>query len=1162
MAFNLANWEKARADISTQPTFKLPTKPVPKTGLSSVSSYGSHTPVNYGLGSSKPEARWGISIPSSYSVPTRTAESTAPIVSPVDVVGGVIDGAKGTLSFAKDIAQSTARTVGTAGITAGNLPFQLTKSVGVKGVEIPFQDSIDTTGSPITRAVFGDTPVKTFFKYGEAGAKSIEDVTGIKIDSRLNGLLAVGGILTDLSFGGGKGKLFEEIAKSKDVKFIDDILKKELPGLSNLPPEGRTILLDTLRTTENPKQVEDIITHVAKTADDAAKSVAPRIFSETNLPVVKPGEKVVRFVRNTDGEQWIDTNVTRPHEYPGKVEYGVVPENLIKSTGNAEKDAYGYGLIDSKIADEVVNKNIVKSNILVPDHVGEIPFSPVQLAELPKTQREALISQPDLTNPSGLQGLKDRGRGVVTHEQAIEAATQLGWTEEKMLNFPVGKAFSDTELLAARGLSQNADNVLTSMRDTLSAIDPASMEAKQLRDTIALQKIKAFKLKTVVVGAATESGRALSSLRASVKSIDGFERKIAKILNKTDTPQEVKDFITNTISKFDGTPKDFAKLLRDLQDPSVMDMIVEFATAVKLTAIPTHIVNTLTSTGMIGMRVMERGISVLFDSLRAGITGSKRERFFSDVKNEIIGQMAGWRSSGKEALNALRDENYAWDSKNLQDFSMQGPKIRGRAGKNELVDKILNPLGKVIRTPFRGLGAMDLFLRQPAEQGAMYVLIGREAVQKGLKPGTKEYAEFIANAIHNPTVDTLENVSKQADRALFQDELAPSLSKIQNYISEYPAIKFVIPFFKTIANLQKRALEYSPLAPVLKSVRTDLKTAGSQADALTRMAVGTAVMIPLTYEALDGNITLEAPKNPAERDAFFAEGKQAYSIKWGDQWIPFARFSPFSEWFVTAGLMGKAIENKDDKSIANLTADTFFGLTANLFDKSFATGMADFMDAIRGTDKERANWLNNFVVGSTLPTLSGNIARSTDPIIREVNSLKEAYMARIPGLSQKLNARRDVFGKPISRAGSAIERLISPVVPSNITKDLVRNELNNLGITMGFPSDSAGGFKMTPEQFYDYQVIAGNVTYKAMSDFIMSPAYQGLSAQQKEKSLNRIMTEIRTAVKTKVATEQVLIKEIQNRFEKMGMSSVEAKIEAVNAYSKLKEQQSNNRPQQ
>lgn len=1025
-------------------------------------------------------------------------------------------------------------------------PLGLAVSKLPRGLAEPIQDFgegarrmfVPTRSEQVTRA-FEEDPTRSDSQLTKR-ANELDTASGIlvaegqdpyKESVRTN----VGGVDGGLS--GSIKNVISKLAKETSKSLIRKTLK-EAAGDINLRPAQIDELIERLAKTSDEAEVSRLLRTTTPDTGSIRDAVVRRL--EEPVPVNRSGFKQADILEGGQVGTRVDEVVANLKK---------TPEPTVTQLNEAVE---ALRLSGRQVDDIVEELNTYTRSLpeTYTQRAGAMDIKP-----LSKTKREALEVFPEKQTPEGLVELESRGRGKVSWAEAKKAAQQLGWTEEKMVNFPKGRAFSDTELMASRGISKNADDTLSAMEARLLTLEKGTPEYLKQSQEVSLQRIKAFKLKTVVVGASTEAGRALGSLRSSVEAIDMWERKVAKVFNDPKTPDYLKEYIEKTISEFTGTPQEFAKLLRKTTKTSILDMAVEFATAIKLTGIPTHVVNLVTGTTMVAMRPIERALSAAINKGETLITGAKQQRFFKDAVNDVIGQTTGWRQGGREALNAILDEDYAWNSRPLEDISVQGPAIKGRPGKNEAVDVILNVAGKVIRLPYRLLGAQDLLIREPAKMGEFYTAIGRMAIDKGYAPGSQEYADFFAATLNSPSADMVEQITKAADRVTFQDELSPGLAKLQQLISnEAKAVRFIVPFFKTIVNLQKRALEYGPLAPILPSVRGSLKASPEvRADALARMAVGTAVITPLVFEALNGNIVLESPKNPAERDAFFASGKQAYSIKIGDRWVPFNRLSPFSEWFVTAGLLGKAIENEDEQSVGELTTNTFFGLAANLFDKSFATGMADLLDALRGSEKERENWFNNFVVGSTLPVLSGNIARTVDPTLREVNGLREAYMARMPGLSDNLPARNDVFGQPITRGGSAIERAISPVIPTPAIENVVRAELESLGVTMGFPTKSTGGFEMTDEQYYDYQQIAGRATYSTLFKLISNPQFQGLPAGRREEAVNKVINEVRTTVRTQVAAEQVIMKEIQDRLEKGGLTTEQAKEKAVDVYQQLKQ---------
>ena len=519
----------------------------------------------------------------------------------------------------------------------------------------------------------------------------------------------------------------------------------------------------------------------------------------------------------------------------------------------------------------------------------------------------------------------------------------------------------------------------------------------------------------------------------------------------------------------------------------------------------------------------------------------------------------GWKHSGHEALKALKDENYAFESRILKDFEVEGPAIKGRPGKNELRDRIADGFGKAVRIPFRMLGVEDMLIRKPSEMGALYTAINRKARMEGIKPGTKEWDDYVAKAITDPVgeygIEFMEEIQNIADQNLFQEALHPTLRKVSGWREDVPAIKLIVPFFRTIVNLQKQAIEFSALAPILPSARKALREGGgARSDVLAKMTLGTAATIPLVHHAMEGNMTMAAPTNPAERDAFYAEGKQPYSIRLGDTWYSYNRFSPFSEWFITSAALADAYNNEDEKTATELTSHIFFSLTQNFFDKSFATGMHDLMEAL--SDPERSgNWVENFATGATIPNFIPLAARVIDPVIRETDDLRDAYISKVPYLSKTLDPKRDVFGKPISRPGNAIQKIVSPVIPSPVEVDMVREELKTIGYQMGFPGKTAGGFQMDDETYRIYQAASGKIIYKALSQMMQNEGYQNLTPRQKERAVDKIVRESRELVKDQVAQEQLIMQGIKDELKRQGYSSKQADDLAVKTYEIIKRKQ-------
>lgn len=1173
------------------------------------------------------------------TLPNLSTSNSTPAFNDTSVSSGVKEGTKVLGSFAKEVAQGTARTVGTVGITAANTA---AKTVGA---EQPFASEIDPNGNRISRAVFGDETIKDLPTYGKAGLDFLRK-HGVNLPDYAALPLGVLGVVADLSgtgkptreaaeaafkkaldegtdptvsaltlFDNGKGNIvidpdklklvtgektqathekYSQIAKQTFAQALEVDPNPEVHFLAGGSGSGKTETV--LKMLSNDPSVKGIIYDGTLADYDSALSKFKQVEAADKTPVIdavlpdierawkfqqsraiRTGREVpldifvqthvgvVNTLRRLASEGYdvrlLDTRNVRSKAQLEQTPKLSNPQDVLAVLDDVSYDANELltRLPNVKLSEKQHRKALVRAEEARRALGGGDSGDGVQRdllrggGDLPRIERRIIDDTPEFGSAGKLDEIRSRTRGVISDEEAQKVAHTLGYTEERVLRIPLGKSLNKEEVLAVQGVTKNAVDTLKQMEGQLATLAKDSASYRNLRNEYALQKMKVVKLHAVERGVAAEAGRALQVHKATAEAIGKEEQYFAKLLNDPDVPQDVKDLITQKVGEFADEPEKLRDVLRSLHQASLMEMFVEFATAIKLYGIPTHLVNTISSATRLLLNLPIRTVSAGLDSLESVLRGRPRERFLTDVKAEAIGQYMGFRDSWRHALNALKDENYVNTMKQMQDFNPRGPAIKGRFGKDTAFDRALDVFGKGVRSSFRLLGAEDLLIRGPARMGVLYTEASRRAIKAGFEPGTKEFDEFFAKQIFEPDAKMLEDAEKGADIVLFQDELHPVLNKINEVRHAWPVTKLVIPFFKTLNNLIKQGFEFSALAPILPSVRGALKTPGARSDALAKMAIGTSITLPLTMYALEDNITLGAPKNPIERDEFFAEGKQAYSVKIGDKWYPFARFSPYSEWFVTAGLMAEAVKNEDEEAFSQRLANAFFTLTQNYMDKSFVSGLNDFLEAT--TDPNKADkWLQNFVTGATIPTIVSGAARAIDPTFREVNNIKEAYMSKIPGLSDNLDSRVDVFGEDVLRPGTGVQRFLSPVVPSQVQVDVVRSELKDIGVSVGFPSQQAFGFEVSDEAYRDIKVASGKIIYSTLFKIMQTPEYQNLDAKDKERLVNKVVDRSREAARVKYATENLIMSRIKDRLKDRGLSNEQAEEQAVKVYEFIKTQ--------
>jgi len=187
----------------------------------------------------------------------------------------------------KDIAQATARTVGTVGITAGNLPYQ---AIGAKK---PFKSETNASRNSFGRALFGEETVKDLPTYGKAGSEFIKETTGLDVGTGPASTLPLAGlgIALDLSgMGGGSKKI---IIKSLD-NLIDSIkgVKTAQDGdvfLRNLGVPDKTIVKFKLGEKAAKAETDDAVMAIVVDLKNNGAVFTPTKVKPTGIsPTLKP----------------------------------------------------------------------------------------------------------------------------------------------------------------------------------------------------------------------------------------------------------------------------------------------------------------------------------------------------------------------------------------------------------------------------------------------------------------------------------------------------------------------------------------------------------------------------------------------------------------------------------------------------------------------------------------------------------------------------------------------------------------------------------------------------------------------------------------------------------------------------------------------------------
>ena len=222
---------------------------------------------------------------------------------------------------------------------------------------------------------------------------------------------------------------------------------------------------------------------------------------------------------------------------------------------------------------------------------------------------------------------------------------------------------------------------------------------------------------------------------------------------------------------------------------------------------------------------------------------------------------------------------------------------------------------KTIRTPLRGLTAVDEFFKQISYRSHLKKLSVREALEAGASrtkvvgklPNGKEITEFdqmVANRVRQGFDETgLIGIDKEAARyaqeVTFTKDLDGVLGNVQNMVNEAPILKQILPFVKTPSNLAIQAVQRTPFALAKKSIRDDNFTGTSRdavqiAETRGRITTGTILLSAIAMYTMSGNITggYHPDKNIREIQQSQGLVEYAFKIPGTDKWIQYGRLDP------------------------------------------------------------------------------------------------------------------------------------------------------------------------------------------------------------------------------------------------------------------------------
>jgi hypothetical protein len=370
----------------------------------------------------------------------------------------------------------------------------------------------------------------------------------------------------------------------------------------------------------------------------------------------------------------------------------------------------------------------------------------------------------------------------------------------------------------------------------------------------------------------------------------------------------------------------------------------------------------------------------------------------------------------------------------------------------------------------------------------------RQATSEGLSG--ESLAARIKQIVQDPPPDIRLEAIDMARYQTFTNELTGSLRQMQK-LAQYPALKVIVPFIKTPTNIMRFFFERTPLAPFAQSVRADIAAGGARKDlALARMSMGSSIMGISAIAAANGQITGGGPTDHRLRK-FWLENNQPYSMRIGDTWYAYGRLEPLGTLLGVAADFQEIAGEASELQAGEVASKSIMATAKNITSKTFLRGISETIRALEDPDRYGDRYIQNFL-GTVVPTGVAQVARVKDPTLREVQSVMDKIKSRIPGYSETLPPRLNMWGEPIILQGGLGPDIMSPIYTHDIKEDRLGEEILSQGIPISMPSKTIFGTELEDPSLYNRYIelsgkekIINDQSLKgALNELIRSPLYK------------------------------------------------------------------------
>jgi hypothetical protein len=724
--------------------------------------------------------------------------------------------------------------------------------------------------------------------------------------------------------------------------------------------------------------------------------------------------------------------------------------------------------------------------------------------------------------------MMERRRGTMTLEEIERLSLEAGLDEGRIRRRVLGGTLNAEQITQAR-------NILLASAERLAGIKAEyrtlQHEGQPIPDALVDRFARAaaahIALQGEVEGATTEIARALAAHRILAKSAKAGKPLEGKALQAalelfggegavtgergeaTGARNRARtlEVLELAAALPDGDTRGLSSFLRKAQERRWSDKLYEAWLSSILSGPQSHAANMIGNTLFMASNTAERTLAGGIDAVLAKLTGRQREVFAREGMAEVAGMLSALTSG-----RALGKAVAAWQLETRADLGRveaRPPAIGGRAGR-------------VIRAPLRALSAEDAAFKAMVWDAEIHAGALRIALQEGHQG--EALARRMSALIADPTPGMLLRAQGAQDYRTFQQKLGKMGQWVLWGRETIPALRYVIPFVRTPANIMKATLERTPLGfvPVVMRARRGEYTQGQRelggvpralAEDLARPFLGSMVMLAAGALAAAGYVT--GGGGGEDRDTLRTKreaGWQPYSVT-----VPGVGSFAYNRLEPVGGLLGMAADIVElarggEEQKAAQKADAMLRAVAqNITNKTFLGGLLGLSNMLADPLRYGESWLEGQARGM-IPAggLLGSIARGLDDTEREIEGPVAAMQAQLPGLRNQLPAKRGALGGALTSGETALERMVSPIRRNAPRPDkAVERELARVGYVPAAPPRSLTvdreKVELLERERRLYHRTWGAEAREDLLGLLEDPAYRALDRDEQKREIQSIV---------------------------------------------------------